>query len=304
MVKSSKQLWSLKEQQHTTTSVLRPLHRSTCVSLHLQFRNGGFCWCKVLLSACPCWWQPAHSDQGENAGFLVHSAIYTVTVPSSLKEHFHNKNSRLLQHVNIRMGTVLELLSTVLKYVIVHLPPVRPQLDHPRCLPLYPTVSFPRSSGPAVHNRHKRRVQDKRGCTLPKIVQTGFGVLKTWQLSSIAFVSPIASEATSEIVTHTTSAKHYGYMIMNLYVGLVAVNFEVLERLLEVHKASTYRVVVGARVPCVSVFWDSLFHLLSPFLVGIDPLVHLQFPFRSSLGSFPVWSEGGSCLRGRRAIVL
>jgi len=43
-------------------------------------------------------------------------------------------------------------------------------------------------------------------------------------------------------------------MIMNLYVGLVAVNFEVLKRLLEVHKASTYRVVVGARVPCASAF--------------------------------------------------
>jgi len=25
-------------------------------------RTGGFCWCKVLLPACPCWQEPAHSD--------------------------------------------------------------------------------------------------------------------------------------------------------------------------------------------------------------------------------------------------
>ena len=31
--------------------VLRPLHRSTCVSQHPQSRTGGFCWCNVLLSA-------------------------------------------------------------------------------------------------------------------------------------------------------------------------------------------------------------------------------------------------------------
>jgi len=37
-------------------------YRSTCVSRHLQLRTGGFCWCKVLPPACPCWWQPAHSD--------------------------------------------------------------------------------------------------------------------------------------------------------------------------------------------------------------------------------------------------
>ena len=32
----------------TTTTVLRPLYRSTCISRHLQLRTGGFCWCKVL----------------------------------------------------------------------------------------------------------------------------------------------------------------------------------------------------------------------------------------------------------------
>jgi len=45
----------------TTAAVLLPLHRSTCVSVsrHLQLRTGGFCWCKVVLPACPCWRQPA-----------------------------------------------------------------------------------------------------------------------------------------------------------------------------------------------------------------------------------------------------
>jgi len=38
-----------------------PLYRSTCISRHLQLRIGGFCWCKVLLSACPCWRQELHT---------------------------------------------------------------------------------------------------------------------------------------------------------------------------------------------------------------------------------------------------
>jgi len=46
----------------TATTVLRPLYRSTCVSWHLQLRTEGFCCCRVLLSVCPCWRQPAHSD--------------------------------------------------------------------------------------------------------------------------------------------------------------------------------------------------------------------------------------------------
>ena len=48
----------------TTTTVLQPLYRSTCVSQHLQLRTGGFCCCKVLLPACRCWWQPMHLDWG------------------------------------------------------------------------------------------------------------------------------------------------------------------------------------------------------------------------------------------------
>jgi len=46
-------LWWGKNN-NTTTTVLRPLCRSVCVSQHLQLRTGGFCWCRVLLPACPC----------------------------------------------------------------------------------------------------------------------------------------------------------------------------------------------------------------------------------------------------------
>jgi len=59
------------------TAVLRPLCRSTCVSRHLQLRTGGFCWCRVLLPACPCWWQPAHAGWGEDAGILLRCVICT-----------------------------------------------------------------------------------------------------------------------------------------------------------------------------------------------------------------------------------
>ena len=34
----------------TTSTVIWPLYRSTCVSQHLQLRTGGFCWCRVLLA--------------------------------------------------------------------------------------------------------------------------------------------------------------------------------------------------------------------------------------------------------------
>jgi len=34
--------------------------RTTCISRQLQFKSGRFCCSKVLLPACPCWWQLAH----------------------------------------------------------------------------------------------------------------------------------------------------------------------------------------------------------------------------------------------------
>jgi len=66
----------------TTTTVLRPLRRSTCVSRHLQLRTGedfvGAC--KVFLLACPCGTTAASAfGLGYDAGVLVNSVnIYTV----------------------------------------------------------------------------------------------------------------------------------------------------------------------------------------------------------------------------------
>jgi len=69
-----------KKVQHTaTTTTFRSLHTSACVSRHRQSRTGGFCRCKVLLPACPCWRQPAHSDWWEDA-VMLNSVIYTLSV--------------------------------------------------------------------------------------------------------------------------------------------------------------------------------------------------------------------------------
>ena len=46
----------------TTTTVLWPVYRSTCVSWHLKLRTGGFCSCKVFLPTCRCWWQPVQAS--------------------------------------------------------------------------------------------------------------------------------------------------------------------------------------------------------------------------------------------------
>jgi len=63
---------SVYTDQQPTTFLPLSLHRSTCVSRHLQLRTGEFYWCKVLLLTCSSWWQPAHVDYGEYASvFLV-----------------------------------------------------------------------------------------------------------------------------------------------------------------------------------------------------------------------------------------
>jgi len=46
-----------KCDDNTYTTILRSLYMSACVSWNLQLRNGGFCWSKVLLYTCLCWWQ-------------------------------------------------------------------------------------------------------------------------------------------------------------------------------------------------------------------------------------------------------
>ena len=70
------------KSKNGTTTILRPLYRSTGVSRHLHLKTGGFCWCRVLQPTCPCWRQPAISDY-EDVAVLLNSVIHTVSVPSS-----------------------------------------------------------------------------------------------------------------------------------------------------------------------------------------------------------------------------
>ena len=63
------------------TIVFRPLYKTTCVSRHPQIRTGRFCWLKVLLPACPCWWQQAHLDEGEDPRVLLTGVTCTVSIP-------------------------------------------------------------------------------------------------------------------------------------------------------------------------------------------------------------------------------
>jgi len=51
----------LQGAMRMTQDQLPAENQAKCISQHLQLRTGGFCWCKVLLPACPCWRQPVHS---------------------------------------------------------------------------------------------------------------------------------------------------------------------------------------------------------------------------------------------------
>jgi len=63
----------------TATAII--LYGSTCVSRHPQLWNGRFCWSKVLLPACTCWWQLAHSVYGEDHRVLVSGVTYNISIP-------------------------------------------------------------------------------------------------------------------------------------------------------------------------------------------------------------------------------
>ena len=71
-----------------------------------------------------------------------------------------------------------------------------------------------------------------------------------------------------------------------------------VERLLEVHKAHIEWLLV---LTCLIHQYSEIRDLIScpPALSESSP-VCVQFPFQSSLRSFPVWSEEGSCLHGRQ----
>jgi len=64
----------------TTSTVLWRLYRTVCVSQQPQLRTRGFSGRKVLLPACPCWWQLVHSDYGEGTRVL-NTVTCTISVP-------------------------------------------------------------------------------------------------------------------------------------------------------------------------------------------------------------------------------
>ena len=47
----------LQGAMRMTQDQLPAENQAKCISQHLQLRTVGFCWCKVLLPACPCWRQ-------------------------------------------------------------------------------------------------------------------------------------------------------------------------------------------------------------------------------------------------------
>jgi len=67
---------------HTTTgNTLLSSYRTTCASQHPQLRTGRFCWSKVLLPTCPCWWHLMQLHYGEDARVL-NGVTCTISVPS------------------------------------------------------------------------------------------------------------------------------------------------------------------------------------------------------------------------------
>ena len=81
VIKENTRGWFFLNTCTTTPTILQPLYRTACTSWHPRLRGGGFCWSKVLLSACPCWWQLVHSDYGSDARVLHNYVTCTVSVP-------------------------------------------------------------------------------------------------------------------------------------------------------------------------------------------------------------------------------
>ena len=84
---------NVNNNRHHFTAIIHTLATAPPVK---NWRRFG--WCKVLLPLCPCWWQPVHSDQGGDAGVLLNSVIYTVSVPYAhqlqiIFLHFRSKES-------------------------------------------------------------------------------------------------------------------------------------------------------------------------------------------------------------------
>jgi len=80
------------------------VYRSTCVSQHLQLRTGGFCWCKVLLPACPCWWQVIYSKFYWNlfSGLWATGGWYLPSPIAFIIQSLSAEHDDSITHVKIR----------------------------------------------------------------------------------------------------------------------------------------------------------------------------------------------------------
>jgi len=63
----------------TTTAIWQPLYRTTCVSQHPIEELEDFAGAK-LLPTCPCWWQLAHSDYGEDTRVLHSDVTCSISI--------------------------------------------------------------------------------------------------------------------------------------------------------------------------------------------------------------------------------
>ena len=77
-----------------------PLYRSTCVSRHFQSKLVDFVGAKFYCLHALCWRQTAHSDYGEDAGVLLNSVIYTVSVHRGVDHVFFSVRTHPLFEMN------------------------------------------------------------------------------------------------------------------------------------------------------------------------------------------------------------
>jgi len=87
-------VWYIIPTHITITTILWTLKRTTGISQHLQLRTRGFSWRKVLLQACPWWYQLVHLDNGEDGTVLFNGVTCTISIPSNNS----NKNAFNLMH--------------------------------------------------------------------------------------------------------------------------------------------------------------------------------------------------------------
>ena len=138
-----------KHWRHNTT-VIWPLYRTTCIGWHPELRTGGFCCSKVLLPACPCWQQLAHSYYAVDTNCCLYcicigrhcfSSVTCITgVPQgsvlgpllftayiSPIAHIHNIDQQQYDD-DTRLAIMLEFSSTVLLMLSLYFSVLSPYL--------------------------------------------------------------------------------------------------------------------------------------------------------------------------------